>query len=454
MRNRIRITLTALALVLAVNGLQAQTAKVEYAYDGMYQFIPKSMTADGKVRLVTKSADGSNGTAQVHITVYDSDFEQEKIISNNARITSTGNTRTRKATRATISECDSTDITSDIERVVSPDNMDGNVTVDDYKSYCKYYGDNVNMTEDGLYYSDYGYNYGYEFYGYEVFGYRYPYVFVTFEGGKAYRIKVMKYTPEFTDSQWTNDSWTYYESANGLIRSFVLHDLDEDKGYNKSDQLIVTQSLFNDDSKYEYIRTLRKAGVAESGELNTSTSTSSEESPTQTETLDKTVYGVCGYEVVSEDGSVVFTIEIDDEDVTYYTEGSDSENIMVVKMNGELYFIVTTKSYSSSKSNKMLVYKLDKTTNSVKKVKTSNDIRILPRIVNNPQPVSITFKEAVNTDVNVVVTALDGKIVTKRNVRAGETSVDISTAGLATGLYNFTVLSKGRVVENGKVIVK
>jgi len=55
MRNRIRITLTALALVLAVNGLQAQTAKVEYAYDGMYQFIPKSMTADGKVRLVTRA---------------------------------------------------------------------------------------------------------------------------------------------------------------------------------------------------------------------------------------------------------------------------------------------------------------------------------------------------------------------------------------------------------------
>jgi len=87
-------------------------------------------------------------------------------------------------------------------------------------------------------------------------------------------------------------------------------------------------------------------------------------------------------------------------------------------MNGELYFVFTIKSYSSSESNKMFVYKLDKTTNSVKKVKNSNDIRISSRIVSNPQHVSITFKEAVNTDANVVVTALDGKIVTKRNVRA------------------------------------
>jgi len=102
----------------------------------------------------------------------------------------------------------------------------------------------------------------------------------------------------------------------------------------------------------------------------------------------------------------------------------------------------------------MLVYKLDKTTNIVKKVETSNDIRISPRFVSKSVPVNITFKEAINAEATIVVTSLDGKVVAKRRVGAGETSVYISTEGMAAGLYNFTVFSKGRVVEDGKVIVK
>lgn len=128
------------------------------------------MSSDGQVRLVTKSTEGSDGTAKVNITVYGSDFEQEKVISNDVRITSTGNTRTRYATRAVISECDSTDITSNIEQIVSPDNMDGSVTEDDLMSYSNFYGESLNKTADGYYYS----TYMYRFYGESVFGERYP----------------------------------------------------------------------------------------------------------------------------------------------------------------------------------------------------------------------------------------------------------------------------------------
>jgi len=291
---------------------------------------------------LTKSTEGDNGTAQVHITVYGSDFEKEKVISNNARITSTGNTRTRRATKATISECDSTDITSSIEQAVSPDNMDGGVTETDLMNYLKLYGESLNVTADGYYYSN-----NTNSYGVEVFGLRYPYYFVLLKNGKAYRVNVRKYVPDFTGSQWTSNSWTDYENATDMVRSFVLHDLDGDKGYSVSEPLIVTQSLFNDDSKYEYVRTLRKAGAKGGGGTITDNPSTNEESPIQTKTLDETIYGVCGYEVVSEDGSVLFTIEIDDDDVTYYTEGSDSENIMVVKMNGELYFITPVRDKKS-----------------------------------------------------------------------------------------------------------
>lgn len=436
-------------LALIAGRGQAQTALVEYDYDGMYQFIPKSMSSDGQVRLVTKSTEGSNGTAKVNITVYGSDFEQEKVISNNVRITSTGNTRTRYATRAVITEADSTDITSDIEERVSPDDMDGSVTEDDLMSYYSYYGEGISKTADGYYYST---QYGNKFYGESVFRERYPYYFVKLAGGKAYRVSVRTYTPDFTDSQWTSDSWTYYEDD--MVCAFYLHDLDGDNEYATSKPLIVTQSLFNDDDKYEYVRTLRKAGATGTDGGGNTYVVYGEVSPIETEVTDKTVYGICGYEVVSEDGTVVFTIEIDDDDVTYYTGSSDNVNTMVVKMNGELYFIVTTNSYSSSEKNKLLVYKLDKATNGVKKIETSNDINISPRIVSKSQPVNITFSQAASAESSVLVTSLDGKIMAKRRVNAGEKSISINTARMATGLYNFTVLCKGKVVENGKVIVK
>lgn len=448
----LRKSAVSIILFSATGGMQAQTANIEYSYYGMYQFIPKSMTTDGNVRLVTKSTEGSNGTAKANITVYGSDFEKEKTITNNVRITSTGNKRTRRATSATISASTSQDITSEIEQRVSPDNMDGSVTADDLIEYGSLTGDVLSMTADGYYYSSYCYN----FYGGDVFGQRYPRYFIELKDGKAYQVTVTRYVPDFTDSQWQSSSWTYYENVDDIVCSFRLHDLDEDKGYTQSESLILTQSLFNDDDKYEYIRTLRKEGASGGGSSSVVdvTPSDNEQSPIETETIDESNYGIGGYEIVAEDGTVVFTIEIDDKDVHYYAEGAENDNVMVVKMNGELYFIVTTTSYSSSNTNKMLIYKLDKKTSSAKKLVTSNDIIISPRVVSKSQPVNISFKKAISADSNVIVTSLDGKVMAKRTVKAGETSVDISTSGMAAGLYNFTVINKGKVVENGKVIVK
>lgn len=439
----------ALALAFAPLATEAQTAMVEYKYNGMYQFMPQSMSADGEVRLVTKSIEGSKGTARVNLTIYGSNFEEEKVISNPVRVTSTGNTRTKSATRAIISQADTTDITNQIENIATPDDKDEKVTAEDLMTYANYMGSDLATTADGYYYDK---RYSYRFYGDTVFGERYPYQFVTLKDGRAYSIYVIKYTPDFTDAQWTTSSWTDYESD--MVRTFRLHNLDEDEGYSQSQSLILTQSLFNDDDKYEYIRTMRKAGASGSDGYSSVSPDTGETPPQQTEVTDNVSYGICGYEVVNEDGIVVYTIAIDDEDVTYFTEGSSNENIMVVKMNGELYFIVTTESNSTSKMNKLLVYKLDKETSSAKRIVTSKDILISPTFVKDSQPVTITFKQPTSSRVCVTVTSLEGRVVAKRVVEAGTAAVDISTSGMAKGMYNFSVWGQGHVLENGKVLVR
>lgn len=441
MGNKTRMAMLALGLAMGIGTANAQTAKLEYNENDMFQFIPKSLSSDGNVRLVTKSSEGSDGTKKINITVYDSNFEQEKVISNNVRVASAGNKKTRNATSATVTEADSIDITYDIEYSISSDNIDGNITADEFMTYINNMG--YTATADGYYYIPYESN-GY--YGEWIFGQRYPYHFIIFKDGKGWEIHVMKYTPDFTNAEWTSSSWTDYEYD--MVRTFRLLDLDEDKNYSQSRSMILTQGLFNDDDKYEYIRTMRKAGGTGDDE---SSYVNVEGYPSQTVYIDDVTYGICGYEVVNEDGDVVFTINVDDEDIEYYTE--DDEAIEILKMNGEVYFVISTEYYTVDNS-KLLIYKLDKSSNSVKKITTANDILISPKFVGQRQPVSIDFSQPTSTPASVVVTSLDGKMVGRYNVKAGETSVKISTTAMASGLYNFTVYGKGGVLENGKVVVK
>lgn len=251
------------------------------------------------------------------------------------------------------------------------------------------------------------------------------------------KLNVTVYSPDFEQEKTFsikarvtstgNDGTTYediYDSWWTAVNSFHFYNLDEDQYYSSED-LFVTQTLFNDDDKYEYVRSKFKAVAAENG---------------------GTEYATVGFEVVQDDGTVVLSID--------YEESEDYDTWwFIVKLNGEMYWF-TVQSYYHRGRYSYCIYKIDKTASSVKKVKTLSGIKIAPRVVGKSHPVNIAFSHEAGEGTTVVVTALDGKVVAKRNVDAGETSIDISTARMTSGLYNFTVFSKGKVVENGKVIVK
>lgn len=309
----LKYLLLSMAFVLMAGRAQAQIAKMETGKHYL-SFIPKSLSYDGQARLVTTNLEGSGASQKLTFTVFNPDFEQEKVISYNARITSTGS--------------------------------------------------------DGTSFEELDYN--------------------------------------LTD-------------AVAALRVFNL----EEDGYYDSEDLYITQTLFNNDEKYEYVRTLRKESVGENGE---------------------TVYKDCGFEVVQDDGTVVLTFDVGETDLYWWLD--------VVLMNGQTYLLLQANDDAQRDTYLVHIYKLDKSSNSVKKAKTVDGIRISPRLVSKSQPVNIAFKQAASAGTSVVVTSLDGKVVARRTVNAGDTSIDISTTRMATGLYNFTVFAKGKVVENGKVIVK
>lgn len=52
------------------------------------------------------------------------------------------------------------------------------------------------------------------------------------------------------------------------------------------------------------------------------------------------------------------------------------------------------------------------------------------------------------------MTSVDGRTVTRMSVEAGVRTVQIPIQRIPSGVYNFTLTEKGRVVENSRIIVR
>ena len=72
----------------------------------------------------------------------------------------------------------------------------------------------------------------------------------------------------------------------------------------------------------------------------------------------------------------------------------------------------------------------------------------------NRNLVNIEFKEPIVNDCELIVTTVDGRICKKALISSGSESVKYDTRDLAKGIYNFTVVQSGKIVENGKIVIR
>jgi len=117
----IKAVALSMTLAFVAGEVQAQTQTAKIDYDG-HSFMPKSMSSDGKARLVTLNQERDydySGPGKEILTIYSPDFEEEKVISHNLRPTSVVTTRSRRCTGLVISKCDSSDITSNRRKCVA-----------------------------------------------------------------------------------------------------------------------------------------------------------------------------------------------------------------------------------------------------------------------------------------------------------------------------------------------
>lgn len=202
----------------------------------------------------------------------------------------------------------------------------------------------------------------------------------------------------------------FYDYDFNLVKSFNLiseadFEYTEYRNFDTCEEayVAVTQTLFNDDEKFEYFATVENGN----------------------------------YAIVSEDGTILHSFR---EDEYIY-------NLFIIK--GKSYIITSYYDYE----NKIYVrtcYLIDKQTTSIQKVAESKGSVIKTA----KSSVKVQLHSATSGDGEVAITAMNGQLVKKVQIPAEIKSVEISTEDMQSGIYNFTVSKEGKVLENGKIAIK
>lgn len=269
-----------------------------------------------------------------------------------------------------------------------------------------------------------------------------------------YTIQTQKYNGE-----WSTRSWEEVPISNFCTPR--CNDVAKLNDWNGGVYLPFSQTFFNDDEAFEYVRF--KAEVAEGGESNfiSGSSPSAEEYLFGITATDRdgdgeadykrTVFGVhyTGLEVVNENNQVIYTFPMpDNAEGKPSVEFFKSDNSILAQVNYNWYdeqgrYVQTVR-----------FYRIDKATGGIAKVvKEENHITARPNPVSKGAPVVVDVP-ASTSERTIRVNALNGSIIMSLKIEADATQVSVPTYNLPSGIYLITLTDKGHTTETCKIIVR
>lgn len=269
-----------------------------------------------------------------------------------------------------------------------------------------------------------------------------------------YTIQTQKYNGE-----WSTRAWEEVPISNFCTPR--CNDVAKLNDWNGGVYLPFSQTFFNDDEAFEYVRF--KAEVAEGGESNftSDSSPSAEEylfgiTPTDRDgdseaDHKRTVFGVhyTGLEVVNENNQVIYTFPMpDNAEGKPSVEFFKSDNSILAQVNYNWHdeqgrYVQTVR-----------FYRIDKSTGGVAKViREENHLIARPNPASKGTPVVVDL--SASTSVRTIrVNSLNGSTVMSLKVEADATQISVPTDGLSSGIYLITLTDKGRTTESCKIIVR
>ncbi len=236
----------------------------------------------------------------------------------------------------------------------------------------------------------------------------------TYLGDGLFNVKL--YNEEFQELRSLNLNFgtdSFYDTG------LALYDIEESNfGEQISGGFSITQTLFNNDEKIEYVR--------RTYDLNN-------ESRVKT------------FTIVNEDDEVLATIDT--------PADSDVSSPRILKWGDRHYFAIF--SYTSDHIPSYDIYLIEKETNSVRKVNAAPLMSVIPALAERNSTVNVTLDaETVKNGGELIITDSNGRTVSRSHIEAGQTSVPVATDRMGSGVYNITLIEKSQKVENARIIVK
>lgn len=177
--------------------------------------------------------------------------------------------------------------------------------------------------------------------------------------------------------------------------------------------IYLSQTLFNNDEKFEYIKLIAN----ESGKYS-------------------------GLQIKSETGEVLSTVTFN-----YACSWCDFQ---VFKMKSKVYLFVVAKNQDHT-----FIYRIDKETSTVQKVKTVEGINIMPRMPKRHEAVTVELDDVSDEAREIQVVNGAGQMVDRIIVPAGQKQVQLNSAHMSPGINIINVKgSDNKAASAQKIFVK
>lgn len=284
----------------------------------------------------------------------------------------------------------------------------------------------------------------------EYFAKNYQHV-TTYNGYKIYIDEMYYMNSYYADwgKQYPKYGWIYnaYNDVQCVEFCYSPDELEEVNRYENSfvsayynddeyREAIISQTLFNNDEKYEFIVPVMEPFARMyyySGK----------------QSIDYQ-HKAIGYKIVSEDGTELQKIIVN--------EARDSKisiEAYFLQFGDKNYFIIERYD-DSDYPYETYFYEINKNTNSIQKVREMpGSMRVAPTVANRNEEITISINDDnCNVARELIITGVNGKLIERRTIPAGENTFKVNAAMMRSGMYNFTLQKKGEIVDNSKVIIK
>lgn len=327
--------------------------------------------------------------------------------------------------------------------------LDPTLSIDDLTSNCHSEGSTIYISlkiQPGGYYDYPEYLTKIETYldASDVWGFRY-----------TYSTQTQKY-----DGEWITTTW--YDAPVSNFRTPRCVDVANMNHWHGGVYLPFSQTFFNDDIKFEYVR--YNAEIRETKGITASSDnvynnaaeylfgiTSTDRDGDGEEDFSQKYFGVSynGLEVVTDDGTVIYSFPMPENcDKIQSVEFFKSDNCILAQVDFHRYdeendYVYTTR-----------FYRIDKSAGVVKVIRDENHISASPNPVNHGLPITITIPAGNQSPRSIAVTSLNGKCLYSTSVTPGVTEVNIPTYDFNPGMYIFTLKENDTNIESYKIIVQ